>query len=153
MRLQAFYERFAGAPNVRRVIDVVDSGHCVPTLEYGMTCASTGSPYLNKCDYDGMGSSLRWLLPHRKLVRNPTANRTRLQWFDQRPFFWGHRDRHQQPGNSSMGPSPGLGDAGAIFAPTGYVDSVLPVRCPQLPCDLPSAVAHRRVVDVLCRMR
>lgn len=124
--------RYAGASGVRREIDTVNSGHCVPTVDYGVSpCSATGAPYLNHCGVDGMGDALRWLLPNRKLVRNASGfNPTRLIWFDQRPFFWG------TDGPSGMGPSPGLADAGALcviarpsHATRGSQSSLLLLAC------------------------
>jgi poly(3-hydroxybutyrate) depolymerase len=109
----SFFARYAGTTAVKREIDTVNSGHCVPTVDYGVSpCSATGSPYLNHCGIDGMGDALRWMLPDRDLVRDPSAVDThRLVWFDQRPFFWG------ATGAGDMGPSPGLADAGAIYVP------------------------------------
>eukprot|EP00035_Acanthoeca_spectabilis_P016668 m.345500 g.345500 ORF g.345500 m.345500 type:complete len:263 (-) comp16558_c0_seq5:2409-3197(-) len=83
-----FYAHFTGPAAVNRVIDVIPSGHGVPTLNYGVPCADTGSPYLNNCNLDGVGNALKWMLPGRDIVRNAEAvNLSRLVWFDQRPFF------------------------------------------------------------------
>jgi poly(3-hydroxybutyrate) depolymerase len=109
----SFFARYAGPTAVKKEIDTVNSGHCVPTVDYGVSpCSATGSPYINHCGVDGMGDALRWMLPDRDLVRDPSAVDThRLVWFDQRPFFWG------PTGAGDMGPSPGLADAGAIYIP------------------------------------
>ena len=32
----------------------INSGHCIPTLDYGVACEKTNSPYLNKCNYAGV---------------------------------------------------------------------------------------------------
>jgi hypothetical protein len=40
----------------------IDSGHCIPTQDYGVTCDKTASPYLNKCDYAGIPDMLTNLL-------------------------------------------------------------------------------------------
>lgn len=107
-----FYAHFAGPAAVNRVIDVIPSGHGVPTLNYGVPCADTGSPYLNNCDLDGVGDALKWMLPGRDIVRNAEAvNLSRLVWFDQRPFFWGNGS------SSGFGPTPGLDVEGAIYVP------------------------------------
>jgi hypothetical protein len=34
----------------------IDSGHGVPTLNYGVSCSSTASPFINSCSFDGAGA-------------------------------------------------------------------------------------------------
>lgn len=41
----------------------IASGHCVPTLNYGVTCSSTQSPFINNCQYDGVGPFLKMFYP------------------------------------------------------------------------------------------
>jgi hypothetical protein len=40
----------------------INSGHCIPTLSYGIACASTGTPYLNKCEWYGVEHMLNWIV-------------------------------------------------------------------------------------------
>jgi hypothetical protein len=40
----------------------IDSGHCIPTVDYGIECSDNGSPYLNKCDFYGVQHMLEKVL-------------------------------------------------------------------------------------------
>lgn len=63
-------------------------GHGIATLNYGVDCGSTASPFLNNCGFDGAGRVLTSL----GLVRNPpaTAQRGTLVKFDQNEFAGGN---------------------------------------------------------------
>ncbi|MFQ6022600.1 MAG: hypothetical protein ACE5NW_07760 [Acidiferrobacterales bacterium] len=55
----AFYQ-LAGVPveNIQYV-NSLNAGHAVITDDYGNSCARTGSPFINDCDYDQAGAILR----------------------------------------------------------------------------------------------
>lgn len=55
--LEEMYQKL-GSVNITSEYSI-DSEHCLPTLDYGSSCTSLGSPYINKCDYDGAGEALQ----------------------------------------------------------------------------------------------
>jgi poly(3-hydroxybutyrate) depolymerase len=58
--LVEFYRAFVPAANVAYVTDVA-AAHGVPTLATGAACGVTAAPYLNACDFDGVGRMLAFL--------------------------------------------------------------------------------------------
>lgn len=48
------------------------AGHTMPTEDYGVACASTGSPFIGKCDFYGAWKSLQHLHPG-KVEKAPAA--------------------------------------------------------------------------------
>jgi poly(3-hydroxybutyrate) depolymerase len=58
--LVEFYRAFVPPANVAYVTNVA-AAHGVPTLKAGAACGVTASPYLNACDYDGVGQMLGYL--------------------------------------------------------------------------------------------
>ena len=100
--LQSYYMAFVDSKNVGADYNVA-AEHCQPTLNYGEQCSTLASPYIGKCNFDGAGAALQFILPNLKLTRSdPVAEN--LQPFDQTPYF------------SSSGAS--IGDTGYIYAPT-----------------------------------
>lgn len=55
-----FFRNF-GVPDLQmQFVDSVESGHGMPTLNYGNTCVTGDAPpYLNNCNYDGAGEMLK----------------------------------------------------------------------------------------------
>eukprot|EP01137_Pigoraptor_chileana_P019917 Opistho-2@81608 len=51
------------------------SQHCIPTLNYGKTCASLSRPYIGNCNYDGAGTALKHIYGNLTApVAAPSAN-------------------------------------------------------------------------------
>jgi len=121
--LAAFYAAFVPAASLRYVTDL-PVAHGVPTRASGAACGTTAPPYLNACDYDGVGRMLAFLyggplVPSTASVAPPAA-----------------------PAAASAQPRAGLlrfgqrrYDAAGSLAATGYL--YLPVACArQAPCRL-----------------
>lgn len=83
---EAFF-KLAGA-NVTGVF-TIPSEHCYPTLDFGETCSSLGSPYIGNCDYDGAGVSLAKLYGTLK-PKASTFVAANLMQFDQTKFGTGN---------------------------------------------------------------
>lgn len=62
-----------------------NAGHGLPTLDQGVACSATRSPFINACGYSGPGSSLEYLDASK---RHPLASEPQgeLKTFSQRPF-------------------------------------------------------------------
>lgn len=60
------------------------SNHGVPTIDYGVSCATLASPFLLKCNYDGAGAALQSAYGPLKPKTSPVA--ANLMQFDQSPF-------------------------------------------------------------------
>jgi len=56
--MKEFYEAFGA--EVKSMM-TMESGHGQPTLDYGVICSLTASPFINKCDYDGAFEALNYL--------------------------------------------------------------------------------------------
>jgi len=72
-----------GAKNIQSEFSI-GSGHGVPTLSYGVTCAETASPYLMNCNYDGAGNALGTL--YGNLNSRGTANNNNIDTLAQSKF-------------------------------------------------------------------
>jgi len=82
----------------------IEAGHGFPTLNYGVLCMLTESPYLTDCNYDGAGAGLQQI--YGNLRSKGTANPSNILSFDQSPFTNGN------PSSISMGPT------GYAYVPT-----------------------------------
>lgn len=98
--LNSFYEIFVNETGKIAAEFSILSEHCYPTLDMGEGCASLGSPYIGKCNYDGAGAALKQLYP--SLGSKGTAVAANLMKFDQTQFGTGHS----------------LGDTGYVYVPT-----------------------------------
>jgi hypothetical protein len=58
--LADYYSRFVPPGQIGQVRDV-GAGHAMVTTDYGSTCSTTASPYLNDCDFDAAGVLLAHL--------------------------------------------------------------------------------------------
>ncbi len=63
----------------------IQPGHSLPTLDYGLACNESGSPFLSNCGFDTAGAILRQLYPQRLLTRGKTVASS-LYVFDQSQF-------------------------------------------------------------------
>lgn len=101
--LQSYYEYFVKSANI--IADYnIDAEHCLPTLDYGLSCGTLGSPYIGKCNFDGAGMALRVLYGDH-LVEGQAVP-SNLMAFDQTGFI------PSSPGGTS------LGNDGYIYVPT-----------------------------------
>ena len=48
------------------------SEHSIPTTDYGNSCDYLGTPYINKCNYDGAGAAFQAL--YTNVNQSTTAN-------------------------------------------------------------------------------
>lgn len=82
------------------------AGHGIPTLDQGVACALTASPYVNACGYAGAAESLAHLDGE---VRHPVAAEAagQLLKFDQQPL---------------RGASKGMADWGYVYLPPGCAE-------------------------------
>ena len=58
--LAVFYKAFVTAENIG-VVNEVESAHGWPTVDAGIACSEQGGDYINACNYDTAGESLRHL--------------------------------------------------------------------------------------------
>lgn len=68
-----------------KVETAVASDHSFPTIDYGLPCDETGSPFLSACGFDTAGAVLQHVLPNLPLVR-AEAQKSSLHTFDQTEF-------------------------------------------------------------------
>eukprot|EP00162_Nutomonas_longa_P009852 comp19532_c0_seq1/m.37193 comp19532_c0_seq1/g.37193 ORF comp19532_c0_seq1/g.37193 comp19532_c0_seq1/m.37193 type:complete len:320 (-) comp19532_c0_seq1:76-1035(-) len=83
----------------------ISSEHCIPTVNYGNSCGDLGSPYINKCDFDGAGAALQYLF-NRKLNAPTTPVSNNFVTIDQTKYF---------PNGDSVS---GLNDQGYVYVPS-----------------------------------
>jgi len=100
--LVAFYAAFSLA-NLTTNFGMA-AGHGYPTVSYGVSCSSTMSPYLTKCNYDGAGASLEKLYGSLKPMGQ--AKDSNIIEFAQSAFT------KVAPSSISMGPN------GYVYVPT-----------------------------------
>ena len=75
-----FYAAFVD-PGAIRFDDDANAGHGLPTLDQGVECDATGTPYLNDCDLDTAGTLLRHL--YGEDLRAPADHAPPLATFSQ----------------------------------------------------------------------
>jgi len=80
------------------------AGHGFPTVDYGVTCSASQSPYLMKCNFDGAAKSLSAM--YGPLNPKTAAIASNLLTFDQSTFT------KKAPSSISMGPK------GFVYVPT-----------------------------------
>jgi poly(3-hydroxybutyrate) depolymerase len=78
--LRRFYEANRAKPVL---VAHLPAGHGMVTAEAGGACSSTGSPFINDCDYDAAGELLKHLFGALEPASQPVG---RLVRFDQTPF-------------------------------------------------------------------
>ncbi len=101
--LQTYYGNFVPSGNIVANFNL-PAEHCIPTLAYGEACATLGSPYIGKCNFDGAGNAFQTLFG----ALNPmtTAVPANLFAFNQKSYI----------PSSLSGTS--LADQGWIYVPT-----------------------------------
>jgi poly(3-hydroxybutyrate) depolymerase len=96
----------ARADNVK-LVTLAGSGHALPTPGYGNACGTTGSPYLNDCDYDAARELLAWIYGGLEPARRG-ARQGRFIRYDQRPYT---------PASFGFSWGSGLDGAGWVYVP------------------------------------
>ncbi len=81
--LRAWYLGFVPAGQIR-LVDDIDAGHAMVTMNYGRPCDTTAAPYLNDCDFDAAGALLEHL--YGRMEPPPSSPAGRMLRFDQREF-------------------------------------------------------------------
>jgi len=100
--LQEYYNFFVSPSAI--VADFnVKAEHCWPTLSNGEACATLGSPYIGKCNFDGAASALKTLYGQNLNARGSYVAGN-LQAFSQSPYL---------PAKAAS-----LADTGYIYVPT-----------------------------------
>eukprot|EP00824_Muranothrix_gubernata_P019564 TRINITY_DN39343_c0_g1_i1.p1 TRINITY_DN39343_c0_g1~~TRINITY_DN39343_c0_g1_i1.p1 ORF type:complete len:261 (+),score=37.64 TRINITY_DN39343_c0_g1_i1:120-785(+) len=83
--LKTYYEAFIDESQIEYV-KTIDCGHGVPTIDFGVDCPKTTSPYINKCGYDGVQKVLEQI--YGTLNAKSTASGEFIT-FDQAPYISG----------------------------------------------------------------
>ncbi|OFA30666.1 hypothetical protein BAE46_10670 [Glaciecola punicea] len=73
--LQAQYAQLVAASNLA-VVNNKPVAHLFPTLENGVDCEESASPYIGKCNFDGAGEMLSFILGP---LQNPVDKNTAMQ--------------------------------------------------------------------------
>jgi len=94
----------------------IPSEHGFPTLNYGINCATLGSPFVLNCNFDAAGAVLNTV--HGKLKARSSTAKGQLIAFNQSPFV-------------SNLESSGLAPQGYIYYPTACSTSI-PSNCTRL---------------------
>eukprot|EP00163_Fabomonas_tropica_P031652 TRINITY_DN760_c0_g3_i1.p1 TRINITY_DN760_c0_g3~~TRINITY_DN760_c0_g3_i1.p1 ORF type:complete len:355 (-),score=92.54 TRINITY_DN760_c0_g3_i1:113-1177(-) len=79
-----FYTRVSNDVEITHEYSI-DSEHCLPTVDYGNQCGHLGTPFINKCGYDGPYKGLSAIIPG--LKPKATANADNLIKIDMTKFF------------------------------------------------------------------
>jgi poly(3-hydroxybutyrate) depolymerase len=82
-----FYTKLGVDPNNIKTDYGVPAGHGMVTRNYGNSCSSSNSPYINKCGLDFAGRILEQI--YCPLKQPGTASNESLKAFDQTVFFAG----------------------------------------------------------------
>jgi predicted esterase len=86
--LQAYYRSFVPAANIFYK-NTLASGHAMITDDFGGSCATTASPFINDCDFDLAGDMLKHLHGRLNARNNGTLSGSLIE-FDQTVFVSGH---------------------------------------------------------------
>jgi hypothetical protein len=135
-KIEEFYRNYLDASQIKTVYNI-ESGHAQSTENYGNTCTSTQSPYINRCNYNSAFDLLDWI--YRGLQRpSGTVQSGDFYEFDQREFFY-----TGAPSASSMDTS------GYVYVPSRCINS-------QIPCKLHVAfhgcqMGKQRIQDVYAK--
>ena len=110
-QLQAFYTSLGVPAQNMTQIGIADAGHTMPTIDYGIACAESESPFIGKCNVDGAGQILGSIYgpaPHAP----PTAAtpQGRFIRFDQSRYVPANR-------TSSMLGTTGMDTTGWLYVP------------------------------------
>lgn len=86
--LQTYYQSFVPAASIAYKKDIA-AGHAMITDDYGSSCSTTASPYINDCNYDLAGAILGQLYGSLNARNNGTLSGTFTE-FDQTAYISGH---------------------------------------------------------------
>jgi poly(3-hydroxybutyrate) depolymerase len=86
--LRTYYQNFLPAANVFYK-NTIAAGHAMITDDFGGSCGSTASPYINDCDFDLAGDMLAYLHGSLKPRNNGSLSGSFIE-FDQTTFVTGH---------------------------------------------------------------
>jgi len=86
--LRTYYQSFVPAAAIAYKNDLA-SGHAMITDDYGSSCGTTASPYINDCDFDLAGEILKHLHGPLAPRNNSTLSGSFIE-FDQTAFVSGH---------------------------------------------------------------
>ncbi|SIT43789.1 Poly (3-hydroxybutyrate) depolymerase [Paraburkholderia ribeironis] len=91
-QLQQFYAALGVPTQSMKNIEIADAGHTMPTINYGVACAKSESPFIGKCDVDGAKEMLGWIYGPDPLVPPSAATRQgRFIRFDQSRYLPANR--------------------------------------------------------------
>ncbi|EEA02871.1 poly (3-hydroxybutyrate) depolymerase [Burkholderia sp. H160] len=91
-QLQQFYAALGVPAQSMTHIEIADAGHTMPTINYGVACAKSESPFIGKCHVDGAKEILGWIYGPDPLV--PSGAETpqgRFIRFDQSRYLPANR--------------------------------------------------------------
>eukprot|EP00730_Choanoeca_flexa_P004729 TRINITY_DN11786_c0_g2_i2.p1 TRINITY_DN11786_c0_g2~~TRINITY_DN11786_c0_g2_i2.p1 ORF type:complete len:351 (+),score=85.56 TRINITY_DN11786_c0_g2_i2:49-1101(+) len=111
-KLETYYRHYVTKGQITTEYGI-HSAHGMPTLDYGRECASQGSPFIQKCNYDGAGKILQSLLGN-SLRAAVTPVKENVMTFSQETF--GATDAK-------------MGDMGYIYVPTGCKNATSNSTC------------------------
>lgn len=83
-KLREFYTHWMPSDRISAQTEL-EAAHGIPTQSYGLPCAEAGRPFLNKCEYDGVGVMLNQL--YGKLEAPSPAKPENLITFNQTEFM------------------------------------------------------------------
>jgi poly(3-hydroxybutyrate) depolymerase len=87
-QLQQFYAALDVPAQSISKIELADAGHTMPTMNYGLACATSESPFIGRCHVDGAKDILGWIYGPDPLVPPGTARRQgRFIRFDQTRYL------------------------------------------------------------------
>lgn len=109
VKLQSFYEKYMPSAAVVTKFDI-PSEHSWVTQDYGNSCGTLGSPYINSCSYDASSAMMATVLG-RSLSAPVTAN--------QKAFYSVSQDSYTPGGVSAASIS--LGPTAYVYAPDACV--------------------------------
>jgi poly(3-hydroxybutyrate) depolymerase len=85
--LRRYYRHYVRADSHIVYVDSIKAGHGMITSDFGRACETTGTPFINDCDYDAAGRLLEHIYGP---LTVPAGNATgRVVEFDQREFAGG----------------------------------------------------------------
>jgi poly(3-hydroxybutyrate) depolymerase len=91
-QLQAFYAALGVPAQNMTEVGIADAGHTMPTVDYGVACAKSETPFIGKCKVDGAKDMLGWIYGPAPLA--PPASATpqgRFIRFDQSRYLPANR--------------------------------------------------------------
>lgn len=111
-QLQEFYAALGVPTQSVSKIELDDAGHTMPTMNYGVACAKSESPFIGKCHVDGAKEILGWIYGPDPLVPpGAAAQKGRYVRFDQNRYLPAHRP-------SSFTWTTGMDSSGWLYVPS-----------------------------------